>query len=559
MRILLTALLALSLACGTLLIRYSWKRQSQPGARYLILLAAAIMAVNAGYIGELNSGDIQTALIWSGIEHLALPWNPYFWLMMCLDYTHTCKHFRRVRNLMLIFPLLYYFVFYTNPLLHLYITQYYFRSNGYFSVLYSVKGPGFLMLMGMITVIGAACCAMFIHGYLRSAQVFRNSYLLMLFASILPWLAVYLNINNSGYLGIDYYSFLMVITGALYLFGIFHYNFFSSIPIAAETVYRLSEDAIALADITGRVMDVNDALLKAYPEMKLLSKKLMLSDFLKNHPEFTGLSPQNPEVSFPMLRGGKRRYFQTKLTPIFSENGVSIGTIFSIKDITVYAEHQNQLKLLAENAIRQAETNEISYLQAQISPHFINNTLSIISSMITRDDEKAKELVVDLSEYLISCYRAGNSSPMAALSQELDAVQTYMRIIKARFGDRIRFSSETEELPGLELPRLVLQPLVENAVRHGVQPKKDGGTVKLEIKAEGAFAVVTVQDDGVGIQPERIESLLHGSDDKQGVGIINIQKRLLKHYGEGLTIRSGGGTAVSFRIPLMAKKAGAKQ
>lgn len=555
----MTSLLALTLVCAVLIILYVRKKQSQPGAKYLILLTLTICFVNAGYIGELNSNDLHTALIWSGIEHLALPLNPYFWLLMCIDYTQSCKHIKFVRNLLLIFPAVYYFVFFTNPVLHLYITRYYFSSNGYFPVVSSDKGPGFLLIIAMITAMGITCCVLYLRGYLKSAQVFRNSYLLMLFASVLPWLATYFNINNSGYLGVDYYSFLMIITGVLYLFGMFHYNFFSTIPIAAETVYRLSDDAVALSDLNGQVMDVNDSLLKIYPEMKQLSKKLMLTDFLNGHPEFSGLSAENPEISFPMHFGGKQRYYSARITPIYEESGTVIGNIFSMKDITVYAEHQNQLKLLAETAMQRAETNELSYLQAQISPHFINNTLSIISSMISRDDEKAKELVVDLSEYLISCYRADNSSQMAPLSQELEAVQTYMRIIAARFGDRIQFSSEIEELPDLELPRLVLQPLVENAVRHGVQPKKDGGTVKLEIKEDGPYAVVTIQDNGIGIEPERIGSLLQGSDDKQGIGIINIHKRLLKYYGEGLTIRSGGGTVVSFRIPLAkAKEATAK-
>ena len=550
MRIGVTSLLVFSLLCGILLIVYAYKKCALPGARYFILLVASIMFVNATYIGELNSNTLTAALIWSYLDHLVLPLHPYFWLMMCLDYTQTYRYRKMIQTALGVYLAFYYFAFYTNRTLHLYITSYHFMSNGYFPVLFSDKGIGFVILIAMITVIGIASTLLYIRGFFKSAQLHRRSYLLMLIASLFPWVTIYLNVTNTNYLGLDYYSFLIIITCLLYMFAIFRYNIFSTIPIATETVYRLSEDAIALVDIDGRITDVNLMFLQYYPTYKRLSKKYMLSDFLACHTEFSGLSAETPKVIFQTRIENLQGYFSAQLTHILSETNFCIGSILSIKDITIYAEHQNQLKVLAENAMKQAESNELSFLQAQISPHFINNTLSIISAMISRDDEKAKELVVDLSEYLISCYRVGNTSAMAPLTRELEAIKTYIRIVKARFGERVNFVDEIEELPDFELPRLVLQPLVENAVRHGVQPKKNGGTVRLHIYKYGAYACFEIKDDGIGIESERIAALLKGSDDRQGVGIINIHKRLFSYYGEGLSIESGGGTTVSFRIPL---------
>ena len=549
MRIGVTVLLGISVVLGIPLITYSYKRRSQPGVRYFIWLAVTIMIVNGGYIGELSSGTMSAALFWSGVEHLALPLNPYFWLMMCLDYTQS-KHKKVVRNILLIFPAFYYFAFYTNSALHLYITKYYFVSNGYFPVLVSDKGPAFLIILAAITVIGIACMALYIKGYLQSARMYRTSYLLMILASALPWVSIYFNVHNSTFLRIDYYSPMMVVTAVLYLLGLFHYNIFSTMPIATETVYRLSEDAIALINSGGIITDVNESFLRQYPEMNRLTAKSTVNDFLARHSELCGLSPENPEMRFHTAADGGERYYSEKLTGIFSGNGIHVGDILQIKDITVFMEYQNQLKELAAKAMERADTNELSFLQAQISPHFINNTLSAICSLITRDDEAAKDLVVNLSEYLISCYRIGNSSPMETLAHELEAADTYMRIVKARFGNRIRYISDIKISSELTLPRLVLQPLVENAVRHGVQPKKDGGTVRLSAAEKGGYACFEVSDDGVGIEPERIQTLLSGKDDKQGVGMINIHRRLIKYYGEGLRLQSGNGTTVTFRIPL---------
>ena len=549
MQIGVTVLLGISVVLGIPLITYSYKRRSQPGVRYFIWLTVTIMIVNGGDIGGLNSGTMRAALFWSGVEHLALPLNPYFWLMMCLDYTQS-KHKDLVRNVLLIFPAFYYFAFYTNSALHLYITKYYFAGNGYFPVLVSDKGPAFLIILAAITAIGAACMALYIKGYLQSARMYRTSYLLMILASALPWAAVYFNLHNDTFLRIDYYSLMMTITAVLYLFGLFHYNIFSTIPIATETVYRLSGDAIALLNNGGIITDVNESFLRQYPEMNRLTAQSTVKDFMARHGELRSLSPENPEVRFHTSADGGERYYSAKLTGIFSGNGIHVGDILQIKDITVFMEYQNQLKELAEKAVERADTNELSFLQAQISPHFINNTLSAICSLITRDDEAAKDLVVNLSEYLIGCYRAGNSSPMEPLEHELEAVDTYMRIVKARFGGRIRYIPDIKISSELSLPRLVLQPLVENAVRHGVQPKKDGGTVRLGAWEKDGYACFEVSDDGVGIEPKRIQALLSGRDDKQGVGMINIHRRLIKYYGEGLQLQSGGGTTVTFRIPL---------
>ncbi len=549
MRIGVTVLLAVSIVCCIFLITYSYKKRTLPGVGYFIMLAVAIIVVNGSYIGELNSNSMSAALFWSGIDHLALPFHPYFWLMMCLDYTQF-RHKKIVRKALLIFPAFYYFAFFTNGTLHLYITKYYFVSNGYFPVLVSEKGPAFLIILAAITAIGVACMALYIRGYLKSAKMYRTSYLLMIVASFIPWASIYFNVKNSTFLRIDYYSLAIIITAMIYMFGLFRYHVFSTVPIATETVYRLSEDAIALVNNSGGITDVNEAFLQQFPEMKRLTVKSTLSDFMAYHGEFRSLSLENPEVHFHSSEYGGERYYSAKFTGIFSGNGIHVGDVLQIKDITIFVEYQNQLKELAEKATERADTNELAFLQAQISPHFINNTLSAISSLISRDDEAAKELVVNLSEYLIGCYRVGSSSPMDMLAHELEAVETYIKIIKARFGRRIRFMSDIEVSPELKLPRLVLQPLVENAIRHGVQPKKDGGTVRLSAMEKDGYACFEISDDGIGIESERIQTLLSGKDDREGVGMINIHKRLIRYYGEGLNVSSGGGTSVSFRVPL---------
>ena len=172
-------------------------------------------------------------------------------------------------------------------------------------------------------------------------------------------------------------------------------------------------------------------------------------------------------------------------------------------------ENEKYLETIASNAIIQAETNELSFLQAQIKPHFFNNTLSIIASMITRDAEAAKKLVVNLSEYLISCYHIDNSSPKILLNQELETIDRYIKIEKARFRERLNFQIINNNVPNIYIPRFSLQPLVENAIKHGILKQAEGGNVKIEMTNIDGFVIFKVIDSGVAISKERIVNLLN--------------------------------------------------
>ena len=552
-RFLLTLLLGISILSGILLIIYSYKRKSMAGASYFILIVFSMIFYDATYIGELNSNHLLTALFWFNTEHIAIFTEPYLWVLMCLDYTRVSRKYQRILKLVLLpCPIFFYISFFTNNIHKEYISSYKFVSNGYFQVLTYKKEILFFLLIGFITICGLISTSLYIWGYRKSTKVHKQGYIIMIIASIFPWGAIYLNLTKINFLGVDLFPLVTIFSGILYLLGIFQYNIFRTMPIATEIVYRLDEDGIAIIDIMDKIIDVNYAFNTMFPKFKGLSKNYTLSTFIKDRPKLNGLSDENNIIQYLLEVDGITRHYTVKLNPILANDNLLIGKILSVKDITLFVEHQNQLETIASKAIKQAETNELSFLQAQIKPHFFNNTLSIIDSMITRDPEAAKELVVNLSEYLISCYHINNSSPKILLNQELETIDTYIKIEKARFRERLSFQVVNDNVPNIYIPRFSLQPLVENAIKHGIFRKAEGGNVKIEINTRNNFVFFEIKDSGVGISKERIDTLLNGNEEKQGVGIINIHRRLLKYYGKGLEISSvvGESTTVFFSIPL---------
>lgn len=199
--------------------------------------------------------------------------------------------------------------------------------------------------------------------------------------------------------------------------------------------------------------------------------------------------------------------------------------------------------------------NELSFLQAQIKPHFLYNSLSVIAALSTKEPERSKALLYDLSDYLRGSFNFENYGGLTPLANELATVKAYIAIEQERFRGKLRVTYDLDEAMDLSVPMLAIQPLVENAIQHGILKKPEGGTVAISLVREGDEAVVTVRDDGVGIAPERLRRIFSEASPGSGVGLKNIQRRMNLYYGTDLEIKSEecAGTVVRLRIPIQER------
>ncbi|MGE5404780.1 MAG: sensor histidine kinase, partial [Candidatus Saccharibacteria bacterium] len=210
----------------------------------------------------------------------------------------------------------------------------------------------------------------------------------------------------------------------------------------------------------------------------------------------------------------------------------------------------NEKLLEADKLKDKIMATEMSFLQAQIKPHFLYNALSAIANVCEKDGKQAGQLIIDLAVYLRGSLEFNNLDRMVTIEKELEFVDTYFHIEQARFGPKIQLQKEIEVPLDVQIPVLILQPLVENAVRHGISKKPGGGTVTLRMMQKDEDIYIEIEDDGVGINSEKLAALLSGSGLNHGVGLLNIQNRLLKLYGRGLEISSESGcTCVRLLIP----------
>ncbi len=197
---------------------------------------------------------------------------------------------------------------------------------------------------------------------------------------------------------------------------------------------------------------------------------------------------------------------------------------------------------------------ETAFMNAQMKPHFIYNALNTIADRCTTEPEEAERLILSLSKYMRQTLSYDSLSGITPLKKELELVKAYTDIECKRFDNIDVYYILPDELPDLSLPPLSIQPLVENAIKHGLRKKHGGGWVAISLhKKKEDLYMISVEDNGVGINDEAKLAMLNLPSGCDSIGLYNINQRLLSLYGSGLSIENpeDGGTRVCFEVPLV--------
>ena len=237
---------------------------------------------------------------------------------------------------------------------------------------------------------------------------------------------------------------------------------------------------------------------------------------------------------------------------------VAAGFAAGANDYVIKPFHADELRarvstqLSLKKSVQDLIRSEVAFLQSQIKPHFFYNVLNTLVSLCYTDSRKAGTLLAEFSNYLRRSFDIQENRLFTSLENELSLVKSYVIIEQARFGNRLAVTYEIDpSLLSGSIPPLIIQPLVENAVRHGLMPKEEGGHISVTVRREASSMVIAVTDDGVGIPADKLAKLGANKQESASVGLRNMNRRLFKHYGEALHIASqeGRGTTVTLKLP----------
>ncbi|WP_134702408.1 LytS/YhcK type 5TM receptor domain-containing protein [Ammoniphilus sp. YIM 78166] len=263
--------------------------------------------------------------------------------------------------------------------------------------------------------------------------------------------------------------------------------------------------------------------------------------------------PLGASIKVPIVQAGRvtgliALYFKRpqQITKVEEALARGLGTLIS-----------NQLNLaLAENMASLMKDAELRILQAQINPHFLFNTLNSINTLIRLDPQLARHVTVQLGTFMRLNLKMV-SSKLVPIKQELSHLQAYLEIIKIRFADQFSIQCQVES--GIEevlIPPVILQPLVENSIHHGLKGKASGGEILIQLKRLNDLVQIVIEDNGSGFSEEMIDQLGHipvQSQEGNGIGVHNVNQRLISLFGPEAKLhfenKTDGGSRISFSIP----------
>ncbi|MBB6443963.1 hybrid sensor histidine kinase/response regulator [Bacillus benzoevorans] len=208
-----------------------------------------------------------------------------------------------------------------------------------------------------------------------------------------------------------------------------------------------------------------------------------------------------------------------------------------------------QSLLAMKDAVQQSVHNELNYYYAQITPHFLFNTLNTIIGLSYKDTEKTREALEHLAVYFRAKLDFQKHHSVVWLDEEIELVQSYLEIEKLRFGERLIIEYDIDENINVLIPAMTIQPLVENAVLHGLSSMKESGILKLSIGEEDRFIKITIEDNGAGIPENKQSQLLHGQNQRIGFKNPVEKLKLIKHSSFHLWSEVGKGTKITILLP----------
>ncbi len=313
---------------------------------------------------------------------------------------------------------------------------------------------------------------------------------------------------------------------------------------------EISADAVAITDTRDVLayvgvgkdyyeLDEHHAISDMTQRAVLLDQIIINNDLRQYH-----LSDFHSVIIIPLRENGavsgtlKIYYRRThSITSSLREMAVGLSQLISTQ---MEVSRIEQLKEMTRKA-------EFTALQSKINPHFLFNALNAISSLIRIRPQQARQLIANLADYLR--YNLNKGDTLIDIQEELQQVRDYVAIEQARFGDKLEVVFEVDDVH-IQVPSLLLQPLVENAILHGIQPRSAPGRVTIEVKQLAGGIRVAVRDTGYGISQAVIDGVAAGRVESRSIGLMNVHQRVKLLYGDGLHLkRLEPGTEVSFYLP----------
>jgi len=543
------------------LLGYIFVHRHKTGACYSLGMLCLVILWSVTQGLEFSVQDIRYKLIFANIQYIPITVIPVLYLYLASVFSRKEHLLKRnyLPYLLMIMPLLLNILLWTDWHHGLMRQDIYLNMEGIVPTI--GKNFGITMIPFAVYNFSLAVLTLILllNTWMDKRFHYRSQAKYLFIGLLIPTCTNFLHFIGLNFHNIDMTPSSFAITGILLTYGIFRHGLFNLVPIALSRIVNEMKPGLIVYDNSLRLIDLNSSAigLLCAGGKNIIGQPV--SSAFAHVPELVQVVEErcNCKNEISYCGDNSETHFEITVTQIQNHKGISLGWIAQIFDITERRIAEDRLKQDKENAMLLYKTaektsisNESAFLQAQIKPHFLFNALNVITVLCRVDSEKARELILDLASYMRHSFDFKNLETYIAFEDEMEFVKAYVRIEQARFKDRLNVIYEIDDADGLWMPPLLLQPLVENAIRHGIRKKETGRTVVLRVRNMQESYLIEIEDDGAGMAPEQLEAIRQGKGTG-GVGLANIQKRLKMMYDTQLIIesRQSLGTKVAITLP----------
>lgn len=340
----LCAFLLIFTATLVFIALYTYKFKLIAGKNMFTLICICSAIYTFGYAMELYFGSLERIIFWTYVEYIGLPFITAFWLVFALKYCER-SHILTPRMYVFIFiiPIITFILRYTNDFHHLFYTKLSLYNNGFFNVLNIQRGPWYYVFFVYSNIVELVSGFLYWQLLSKTNAKMRSQALIMFFASIFPWISIWvITIFKSPY-GIDLGPFALTISAILFLIGFYKYDFLSLKPIARDKVFEWSNDGIIILDYNYSIIDFNISASKIITALNSTSIGQNVNEHLKDYTELLNALQHSVEQQFKV----NGCYYSVKLSKITDKNSNIIGYLVFIHDITDHIRTMKKLNCIA--------------------------------------------------------------------------------------------------------------------------------------------------------------------------------------------------------------------
>ncbi|MFC4598726.1 histidine kinase N-terminal 7TM domain-containing protein [Cohnella hongkongensis] len=581
----MSILLFMATAMMLFILWLSYRKRHLPVARTMIftMLAAAFYAF--GYGWEVLSRNLAEFKLSLHIEYLGIPFVSTLWFMLVVHFTGIAsRHRKRLTAALFVIPVSIFLLFLTNDRHHLIYEEYVLNTETSVPLYTTVKGIGYrvhhlynygIMLCGML---------MFIPTYWRSSSIVRKQILVLMLGAAVPMV-----LNLPLWFGsqVDLTPFGFAVSGLFYAWGIYRYNLLRLTPLAHAQVFDTIRDGVVLLDYEDRIVSYNRAARTVLPELESTRRHSAgVGQALSAYPELLdgirAASAGNDRFSFQRREENRMIYYSCSVTDLYDSGKMPVGKILMFNDITEMKEKEHQLR---ENARQLSELNAFKDKLFTIVAHDVRDPIALLVSLTELLEEDLAAVGMEHAELfrrlkghvnhtfhlvdnLLDWYRSQKGTVLfrplgwnlgQVVRQAMSLAGTKAGIkrirIAERVDDRIVVSADKEMLD------LILRNLLSNAIKYS----RVDGWIEIAAAPEGRMVVVSVRDNGVGID-EHTSELLRLEEPffkppSEGEDAVNtrfglvLAREFVRIHGGSLWFesRQGEGTTFYFTLPVFVR------